>query len=594
MQYSKEVKTARLKELKSWLDHEAGYASLTTEYSAKAGLRPLPSRHVTEFKFKEGVKIIKDRLVLKGFAERNTHTLNTAAPTATRLGHKMVVLMSVLLGKPLWSLDVSTAFLQGWSFKEMESAGYARQPVAMMLDAETWKLLSELAPDNALFRAAARDPTRYCFVLLKAAYGLKDAPLLWNLRLVSTLVKLNLRRSAHDHCCFYLVSKCGTKVDLMISIHVDDTLLTGTVGSMMWLHAELQRVFGPLKKEENSFRHFGINITKDVSGATLSQQEYLKNLVPVTVTKVRGSGKTQDSPAEDKEVADFRSLVAGIAWVGVTHGGAQAMASLYQGFLPSPTVKQVMGLNAALEQLRDQYKPLKFSTGFTLEDLKLVPVCDSSLGNNSKYSQGAHALLLCAKSDILCSNCLTLSTRSGKSKRVANSSMAAETLALLQGCEEALLVQTWLHELRFPSLSARELLEVSGSELTEMFPCTDCEDLHITLVQPAAPAPTNKSLVLHLSALRDLRDQGHVKDWVWVDTHSNVANAMTKLAADGTLPLDSFTEMLESCYWNPSHPFKVGSIMTAPPTKSPGVSSTVFRRGKSSTWAPISAFSARL
>ena len=246
-----------------------------------------------------------------------------------------------------------------------------------------------------------------------------------------------------------------------------------------------------------------------------------------------------------------------------------------------------------MAQLREQYKPLKFNTGFTLDNLKLVPVCDSSLGNNTKYSQGAHALLLCAKSDSLCGNCLTLSTRSGKSKRVANSSMAAETLALLQGCEEAVLVQTWLHELKFPSLSARELLEVSGPEMTELFPVTDCENLHVSLAQPAAPSPLNKSLVLHLSALRDLRDQGHVRDWIWVDTHSNVANGMTKLNDDGTLPLEDFTALLDTCYWNPSHPYKVGSIMTAPPTK-PTVSSTVYRRGKSSTWSPMSAFSARL
>ena len=297
-------------------------------------------------------------------------------------------------------------------------------------------------------------------------------------------------------------------------------------------------------------------------GVVLSQAEYIKNLNCVSVSKTRGSGRTQDSPANEQEVADFRSLVAGVAWVGVTHGGAQAIASLYQSFLPVPTIKQVTGLNAALEQLRQDYRPLVFSAGFKLKELRIVPVCDSSLGNNSKYSQGAHCLFLAKKTnDRLCGSCVLLSSRSGKSKRVANSSMAAETLALLQGCEEGLLVQTWLHELQHPLLTARELLQVAGSDMTEMIPATDCEDLHVVLVQPAAPAPTNKSLVLHLSALRDMRDQGQVRDWAWVDTHCNIANAMTKLENDGTLPLQILTDALDRCYWEPLSAYKVGSSL---------------------------------
>jgi hypothetical protein len=60
----------------------------------------------------------------------------------------------------------------------------------------------------------------------KAAYGLKDAPLLWNLKAVLVLVSdLAYVRSSHDSCLFYRV-KDG-EVVVIISLHVDDTLATG-------------------------------------------------------------------------------------------------------------------------------------------------------------------------------------------------------------------------------------------------------------------------------------------------------------------------------------------------------------------------------
>jgi hypothetical protein len=101
VKHAPKVQEARLKELTSWVKHKTGHPMLVQEYSAKTGLRPLPSRSVTEWKMKEGQMVIKDRLVLKGFAERNTHTLNTSSPTATRLGHRMILLLASILLAPV-------------------------------------------------------------------------------------------------------------------------------------------------------------------------------------------------------------------------------------------------------------------------------------------------------------------------------------------------------------------------------------------------------------------------------------------------------------------------------------------------------------
>ena len=53
-----EVKESKLTELKSWLKNDACKPALKEGYSAKTGLRPLPSRWVIEFKEKLGAVVV--------------------------------------------------------------------------------------------------------------------------------------------------------------------------------------------------------------------------------------------------------------------------------------------------------------------------------------------------------------------------------------------------------------------------------------------------------------------------------------------------------------------------------------------------------
>ena len=58
-----------------------------------------------------------------------------------------------------------------------------------------------------------------------------------------------------------------------------------------------------------------------------------------------------------KETTDYRSLACGIAWLGLTSPQAMTMASLYQSYLPTPSIKQARMLNEALAQLHEIYEP---------------------------------------------------------------------------------------------------------------------------------------------------------------------------------------------------------------------------------------------
>eukprot|EP00969_Alexandrium_andersonii_P033964 1485070-Alexandrium_andersonii.AAC.1 len=76
-----------------------------------------------------------------------------------------------------------------------------------------------------------------------------------------------------------------------------------------------------MKRHDGSFRHFGLEISqsKGSDGVTsLSQATYLENLREAEVEKKRGDGRTDTDMLNDAEIKDYRSLVCGIAWAGIT------------------------------------------------------------------------------------------------------------------------------------------------------------------------------------------------------------------------------------------------------------------------------------
>jgi hypothetical protein len=319
LQHEKAVVTALIKELTSWLENKTCRPVRVADYLKRTGLKPIPSRWVIEFKEKLGEVVVKGRLCVKGFAERRADQLQTTSPTASRLGHRLVCLYSAVAKLPLVSLDVSTAFLQGWSFSELRESGFQRQPIAFTPPADVWKMLAELDP--ATYAQCLHNPGLWCLECDKAVYGLKDAPLLWHLRCTATLKELKLVQSPHDSCVWKLV--VGGELKILMSLHVDDTLVTGDPAHITKLHKALEARFGTMKAESGQFKHFGVDVTKEPNfDVVLSQERYLSTLKPVEVLRKRGDGRLMESPALDAEVSDFRSLVSGVAWVGVTHPGA--------------------------------------------------------------------------------------------------------------------------------------------------------------------------------------------------------------------------------------------------------------------------------
>ena len=552
-EFPDEAKLAAWTELEAWVRQKAGRPALKKDFVDKTGLKPLPSRWVNNWKLKEGQWKLKRRLVLKGFAERNADSMETASPTASRLGHRLIMIKSAEWSQPIISLDISTAFLQGDSIDELNASGHPRQQVAFSPPPEVFPLLQQLDPQGG-WAEAALHPEDWCVWLQKGAYGLKDAPLLWFIRINRFMLEQGYVPMKHDACVYYHLDT-KKQVDALISLHVDDTLATGEPDELWRLHASMEKSFGAITTAVDDFKHFGVQVRRDsISGnVEASQEAYVRDLLPMEVPK--GAAATLCTAPQ---ITAFRSLVSAIAWGGVTDPMAQAGASLYQSCLPVPSFENARHLNSFLGQLQAQYQPLVFRSDMDWKNLCFLAISDSSLGNVSKYSQGGFFVLLtnASQGGRLCGNCIVLSYKGAKSKRVASSTLHAEALALVAATEEASFLQSWFYELANPTVSTFDIINASPTLFIPIIGVVDCKDLLDVLTKSVVTGVTNRAMVLYVAALRELKETKRVAAWTWIDTRDNPANAFTKLNSDGTLPSESVVHLLRHAAWEPQQPFR--------------------------------------
>ena len=155
--------------------------------------------------------------------------------------------------------------------------------------------------------------------------------------------------------------------------------------------------------------------------------------------------------------------------------------------------------------------------------------------------------------------------KSNKSKRVATSTMHAETLAKCSALESAQFIQGFMMELSLPNLKAQDLIEPPDIQLLmPIVSCTDCEDLHASLIAPAQAQAGTKHLTLYLASLREYRVTRRLEAFCWISTQDMIANGLTKLNGDGTANLDELAPALKKFVWTLLHAYKWNATWVSP------------------------------
>lgn len=267
---SKESKQAIIDEIQNMLEYNVGrytkYNDIPTEYRKNL---------VRSFMFlKDKVKAngeydrTKARLVLNG-KQQNIDTYDLISSSTVAI-HSVMLLLNYASYKKakLTSYDVKGAFLNA-IYNEDE-------PTYMVIGKEIAEIWIQLDPSSAPF---INKNGELIIQLDKYIYGLKQAPIKFQIHLQQTLVQLGYTQSAYDECVYYKRTKDG---ESYISTHVDDILQVSTNSIFVEeLSRKLIEVYKSITMHTDVDSYLGMSLkqSSDNGTITLCQDGYTKKLL---------------------------------------------------------------------------------------------------------------------------------------------------------------------------------------------------------------------------------------------------------------------------------------------------------------------------
>ena len=189
----KQVAKATLTEITTWLENACFEMCLLHDAQ-----NTMTSRYVCKWKwvFVNGhwIRIIRMRLVLRGFMDTEAFSLETYSGTAKRTSQK--ILASEAACHPnfiIASLDIDKAFLKGFTYKELAEATGEKERVVCF----------KLPPGSAAILRTIKgfehyDESKHCLRNTKPGTGTKDAPRAFSMKLRQTTKHLGLKSTSYD------------------------------------------------------------------------------------------------------------------------------------------------------------------------------------------------------------------------------------------------------------------------------------------------------------------------------------------------------------------------------------------------------------
>ena len=290
----------------------------------------------------------KARLVLRGFQDPDMGSIETSSPTAARQAKFVLLALAPVMSWTLYAGDVKTAFLSGSTFSRR---------ILVRLPADCRPLLGETGDGPTFMR------------MLKSAYGLADAPLLWHREATRRLLSVHWVASPLDRCRFCYYSVAGTLIGCLV-LHVDDLLVAGNRA-----HKEFQEAIRVLKRtflfgkweeltKDHALIYCGGKIQMVDGGLTLDYHDYMRKVHPVTIPK----GKDMAKKLTASDVSRARGILGALQWPAV------------QGIPSLAATSSILAaeINTGSGQLlTDLNKALRFGKSAAEVKLQMTKVTDS-------------------------------------------------------------------------------------------------------------------------------------------------------------------------------------------------------------------------
>ncbi|WVZ51167.1 hypothetical protein U9M48_002333 [Paspalum notatum var. saurae] len=213
----------------------------------------------------------KARLVAKGYVQRQGIDYDEVfAPVARLESVRLLLALAASEGWPVHHMDVKSAFLNG----ELQEEVYVAQPPGFVVAGKEHKVLR----------------------LIKALYGLRQAPRAWYAKLDASLVALGFQRSASEHAV-YTRGKGAHR--LIVGVYVDDLIITGSnVTELKQFKEEMKSTF---QMSDLGLLHYylGLEVNRTMAGITISQGAYATKIPEAAGLAGRNAGGHRWRRAQD-------------------------------------------------------------------------------------------------------------------------------------------------------------------------------------------------------------------------------------------------------------------------------------------------------
>lgn len=436
----------------------------------------VPSRYVLAIKHSEnGDTKLKARFVLGGHRDKEKHSFVHNSVNVKQSSVRILVALATILGFDLWSMDVKQAYLQ--------SASNLRRDVYVRPDE------MNLSPNELL-------------QIIKPLYGLSDSGDYWCETFSRFHIHdLRMEQSTGDFALFF--KRFANTLVAMSASYVDDVLQASDARTKTQLRRKLKDKFDITCTDTSRFIYTGIMIdSSNTELRRLSQAHYICKLQMVL------PGASFD---------EYRSLRAKLMWTSHTRPDiACAVAMASQTTRETFSEESVLFLNRIVSHLKRTSQLCLVYPKLDMNSLCVVVYTDSSHDNlEDQKSQLGFIICLMDSSK----KCSIIHFASRKSRRVARSSMAAETLAFVDGFDNAYLIR-------------HDLERMLGRDIPLLM-LTDCKLLFDALTR--ARYTTERRLMVDIASAREAYLDRTISNVGLIRSEFNPADGLTKVPENQAL-----------------------------------------------------------
>ena len=357
--HREEVVAATVAELRTW--HKHGCFSRRPRRTAR---NIVDCKWVIKWKNellpdKSTRRIIRARLTIRGFKDRDAAGLERYAGTSQRYSQRLLVSEAVCRQWPLISTDISKAFLQGVTYEELARlTGEPLREVNFYLPSYSLQALRQI-PGFENF-----DPAAEVLHCDKPGTGSVDAPRAFHLKLAQvTRNECNLVPTKTDEELLVLHTESGgarsgaanKELVAILAIHVDDLKIAGDPKVILKITKAIERTFGELILQWHNFTNCGIRHIQDPETfeCSMDQIEYVNALKQIHHPDVHGGSRSGETIVGAEAFELFRSLRGAVGYALITRADASVyMVALQRKQPDNTTVADVKALNAVVAYMQ--------------------------------------------------------------------------------------------------------------------------------------------------------------------------------------------------------------------------------------------------